>query len=91
MTGVKCECFVVGAAKKALEETVVVLHCVLTELHKVSFCHHHHQQRHVVEIECKRTSCASCAFVLLCAGFFPALAIVLCFFGFVYEYVDVAL
>ncbi len=64
---------------------------VWTELHKVTFCHHHHQQRLVVEIECKSTSCASCAFALLGAGFFPALAIVLCFFGFVYEYVDVAL
>jgi hypothetical protein len=31
---VRCECFVVGATKKALEETGVVLHCVLTELHK---------------------------------------------------------
>jgi hypothetical protein len=31
--------------------------------------------------------------LLLCFAlvFFPALAIVLCFFGFVYEYVDVAL
>ncbi len=91
MTGVRCECFVVGATKKALEETGVVLHCVLTELHKVSFCHYLHQQCHVVEIEHKRTSCASCAFALLCAGFFLALAIVLCFFGFANEYVDVAL
>jgi hypothetical protein len=36
LTGVKCECFVVGATKKVLEETRVVLHCVLIELHKVS-------------------------------------------------------
>jgi hypothetical protein len=42
----------------------------------------------VVEIEHKRTSCA---FALLCAGFFLALAIVLCFYGFAKEYVDVAL
>jgi len=56
LTGVRCECFVVGATKKDLEETGVVLHCVLTELHKVSFCHYLHQQCHVVEIEHKRTS-----------------------------------